>query len=133
MSDPDRKLRVLIFDDQHEDVALFKGALEESGCEVRALDNARCDNLREILQDFLPDACIVDCYFDFAIDGANIVAQLQRENATIPIVVCSKLLDTLQSRTSVVATYERLPGVRALIGKRPFPTGAELLRRAGVR
>jgi CheY-like chemotaxis protein len=124
--------KVLVFEDRPLDAHKFCHALENEGCEVQQVDNARCEGLSDLLSRFEPDFCVVDCEFEFRTDGLQVIRSLQTARPGLPVVVCSRLLDHPSERDFVVRSYRGLPGVRALIGKKPFPTGAELLRHAGL-
>ena len=68
----------------------------------------------------------MDSKFDTDLDGCDIVAFLQRHLPEIPIVVCSVLYD--KKPHWLRKKYEHALGVRAIIGKAPFPKGADLVR-----
>jgi CheY-like chemotaxis protein len=121
--------RILIFEDKKDDQDNFKKAMESVGCEVKIVDNYKPKRTKDhnAIINFKPQIAIVDSQFEDPIDGIDIVRYLYENFPGIPIVVCTYLFDFIGKREWIFEQYRYLPGVRAVIGKKPFPKGQQIL------
>lgn len=121
--------KVLIFENKPDDQDSFMKAMESVGCEVKIVDNFKPKRTKDhkAIINFKPQLAVVDSHFDDPIDGIDIVRYLNENLPGIPIVVCTYLFDIPEKREWIFEQYRDLPGVRAVIGKKPFPNGQQIL------
>lgn len=119
--------KLIIFEDSKKDQALFRKAFKGVPCELLFVGTYRLRTRAKEILNFRPQAAIVDAHFDSEVDGADIVSFMQKHLPKVPIVVCSVLYDMPTKRDWLLRTYKGGPGVRAVIGKTPFPKGMDIL------
>jgi CheY-like chemotaxis protein len=89
--------RILVFNDTQEILELFKLILEDEGGYEVILDSFR-PQMMEIIKELEPDLIISDHVFGEEKIGWQLVQRLKmdRETATIPVVVCSGAVHELK-------------------------------------
>jgi len=121
--------KVLIFDDNRNDLEALKKQMTSVGCEVKSFlshDFKEIQRQQDILK-FNPDLAIVDSGFTSDLDGMGIVKVLTRTFPGISIVICTIFVDDPTKKLWIKEQYKDVKGVCAVIGKNPFPTGQQII------
>jgi DNA-binding NtrC family response regulator len=121
--------RVIIFDDEPDDLRGLKDEMAAIGCDVITIDH---NNSKDVLKqkttlDFKPQLAIVDSKFEADIDGMGIVKDLNKTFPGIKIIICTILFDLPQKKKWIEDQYKDVKGVCAVIGKKEFPTGKQIV------
>jgi hypothetical protein len=121
--------KVVIFEDKPDDQAKLEKEMKKMGCEVKVISifNPKQTKEHKALFDFKPQFAIVDSEFEDVIDGIYVVKYLNENFPGISIVVCTKYFNDPEKKEWLFEQYKDLPGVRAVIGKKPFPKGKEII------
>jgi len=121
-------VRVLVVDDEIEDLVHFGQILEAEGCPTLRLSTSNLEDERERIVGFAPQLAIVDSQFgDSDLEGLTVITKLQRIVPRIHVIVCSQFADDEAKRKWFERRYEDVPHVRGTLGKIPFPTARQIL------
>jgi len=121
--------KIFIFDDDQKDLEELEKQMKSVGCEVKTFrthDSKEIFKQQDVLK-FNPDLAIVDSLFKSELDGMGIVKGLTRTFPGISIVICTKFVNDATKRVWIKEQYKDVKGVCAVIGKKPLPTGQEIL------
>lgn len=120
--------KILVIDDEPEDIIRFARTFRDHGCSVLSLSSPTLDEEQERIRAFGPQLAIIDSRFgNSELEGLAVITKLFRIVSLIPVVVCSELVDDRASRRWLESRYVDAPGVRGILGKKPFPTASQML------
>lgn len=86
MSKPDKKIKILVVDDEENIRFLYKEELEDEGYTVSLAANAE-EAMKKILEE-QPDLITLDIKMP-GMDGIEFLRKLKEENRSIPVILCS--------------------------------------------
>jgi DNA-binding NtrC family response regulator len=125
-------IKVVVFDDDDEDRARFEDTLKRAGCEVLSFGHPDPRKEAVAIAAFGPQIAVVDSEFQVELDGLGTVRKLVEIVPNVKVVICSYFVDRPDKYNWVRAQYKDVPGVCAVVGKAPFPTGERLLTACGA-
>ena len=121
-------VKVIVIDDEVEDLLHFGRILEAEGCPTLRLLTSDLEEERERIVGFAPQLAIIDSRFgDSELEGLTVITKLQKILPNIHVVVCSQLADDGSKRNWFERRYEDVPRVKGTMGKSPFPTARQIL------
>ena len=122
------KVKVLVIDDEPEDLSHFGDVFDAYGCPTLRLSTFEVDEERENILAFGPELAIVDSRFgDSDLEGLTVITKLQKIVPRIHVIVCSQFADDPTKKRWFERRYQDVPHVRGTIGKTPFPTAQQIL------
>lgn len=123
-----QQTRIAIFDDSAAAEETYRKLFE--GHRIMVKKTMRVDALKDELLDFAPQLLVVDLVLETSrYDGFDLIRQLREidELQSVPIVVCSKQIDSSELGRRLAQQVGRLPGVKAVLSKNPYPPAREFL------
>jgi CheY-like chemotaxis protein len=128
-----KAVRIALFDDSAEVHDRFRNRLDGQEIEILSFMGGRFDShIEGALVSFKPSLIIMDLLMGGArSDGYTLIKDINRVRAlkNIPIIVCSKLINSSSFGRIEKEKCLKLPGVVAAYGKVPdFPPIGDLLR-----
>lgn len=127
-NNPSPAKRIVIFDDSEEALKRFRKVMEGQNVELRMYKQASVDE--QTLKDFRPQLIIIDLVMGRGReDGYALIKDISQTKSLkgVPIIVCSKLINSSPNGMAEKQLCLELPGVAAAFGKVPnFPSADQL-------
>jgi hypothetical protein len=121
-------MKVLVIDDEAEDLSRFGEVFDAYDCPTLRLSTFEVNEERDNILNFGPDLAVVDSSFgDNDLEGLTVITKLQKIVPRIHVIVCSKFADNPTKKRWFEKRYQDVPHVRGTIGKIPFPTAQQIL------
>ena len=125
--------RIVIFEDSTDALKRFSERLKNSGVELLMYKSPRIDDsIKTRLKEFKPQLIVIDLVLGGSReDGYQLLKDIKEVNnlKSIPIVVCSKLINPSPNGQKEKKMCLSIPGVVAAYGKIPnYPSPKELTK-----
>jgi CheY-like chemotaxis protein len=100
-----RAKTIMLVDDDRNDLALYRGCLEERGY---AIISARsCEEAVEMLQKRQPDAALVNLWMEQPDAGVTLCHFLKKKKPTLPVIIITAITRGTGLRFDVITAEQR--------------------------